>query len=330
MLWLEMSEDATHGGGSWGFTRSLWSPTTKKNAHGKWPFWENVLRVKAGDFVLHLCQDDEKSFVGFSVAATDGYKTHERPPAPGLWGYDNAFYRVPLRDFTPFVTHLPLHTVFAQHDAELRAYYAANREKPSGEKRSIFCVVQGGRLQCLNGAYLSEVDEELARLLLDLSPVAILEPRTPRILNGDIKTAVTHRTLLSRVGQSAFSEVVRTNYGHQCCFPGCTVTDDAFLVGAHIARWADDEQLRGHISNGLCLCLMHDKAFEIGEFSFSADLCVILNTQSHGHLSCWCSVNVAPFEGQRIRQAPILPSPDALAAHWERIGLAVVSTLSSV
>ncbi len=169
MLWLEMSRDVTHGGGSWRFTRSLWSPTHKLNNDGSmggmWPFWENLLKVQTGDVVLHLRQDKGTAFVGYSVAEANGFKTNERPPDPGPWAYDEYFYRVSLRDFVPFSTPIDLRTMFVRQDIVLRDYYERNKSKSKGQKKSLFYVVQSGRLQCQNGAYLSEVDNELFDIL---------------------------------------------------------------------------------------------------------------------------------------------------------------------
>ena len=169
MLWLEMSRDVTHGGGSWGFTRSLWSPTHKLNNDGsmggKWPFWENLLKVQTGDIVLHLRQDKGTAFVGYSVAEANGFKTKERPPEPGPWAYDDYFYRVSLRNFVPFPTPIDLRAMLVRQDIVLRDYYERNKSKSKGQKKSLFYVVQSGRLQCLNGAYLSEVDNELFDIL---------------------------------------------------------------------------------------------------------------------------------------------------------------------
>jgi hypothetical protein len=80
MLWLEMSRDEFHGGGSWAFGQSLWSPSRKTNG-ARWAFWETLLRVGADDPVLHLRgKGDDAAFVGFSTAATDGFETSDRPP----------------------------------------------------------------------------------------------------------------------------------------------------------------------------------------------------------------------------------------------------------
>lgn len=78
-----------------------------------------------------------------------------------------------------------------------------------------------------------------------------------------------------RTGQKGFSDNVCANYSNCCCFPNCFIDEHTFLIGAHIARWVDVEELRGDISNGLCLCLMHDKAFESGFFYAYKKTCVL-------------------------------------------------------
>ena len=51
--------------------------------------------------------------------------------------------------------------------------------------------------------------------------------------------------IMARVGQDAFSDKVRQNYGHRRCFPRCPIAEDSLLVGAHIARWSDAKHLPG-------------------------------------------------------------------------------------
>ena len=305
-----MSRDETHGGGEWSFGQALWSPSRKTNGN-KWAFWETVLGVQAGDPVLHLRgKGNEAAFVGFSTASTDGYETTERPPDPAEWGSAQTFYRARLQDFTPLDSPIPLREVFSKRDAELRAYYLSNRTAP--EKERLFYVVQAGRLQCLNGAYLSQVSVELARLLLD-EPMYSFHRSTHSLLR-ESDTGEQLRTLRTRIGQSEFSRRVRENYGTRCCFPGCDVAERTFLRGAHIARWADAPAMRGKISNGLCLCLMHDGAFEVGLFTVDLQYCVRVITQSP-----WSAKHLLPYHGYRLRLGGVLPSKEALRHHWSRI-----------
>lgn len=330
MLWLEMSRDFTHGGGSWGFTRSVWSPTRKQNSDGtlgtRWAHWENLLKVCAGDFVLHLRDDETRhgAFVGYSVAETDGYETAERPPEPGVWGYSPTFYRVPLTAFTPFPSPIELNAVFAAQDAAFRAYFEQNDRKQASERRSLFFVIQAGRLQRLNGGYLSEVDEALAELLLGPSvPKAGVPAPLPFI---GINTGERIQELRTRMGQREFADRVRANYGHRCCFPDCGVADGNFLIGSHIARWADVPALRGRLDNGLCFCLMHDKAFELGLFTVDGELRILVNRDAiRARTSRWGQTELIRCNGQPIRQGAIMPSREALQHHWNRVCIPVVS-----
>ncbi len=66
MIYLEMSRDETHGGGTWSFPNCVWAPTHKKGG-GAWPFWSKVFQVREGNTVLHLQGiTPHARFVGYS------------------------------------------------------------------------------------------------------------------------------------------------------------------------------------------------------------------------------------------------------------------------
>jgi hypothetical protein len=139
MTYLEMSRDEEHGGGTWAFTNCLWAPT-KKKAGTQWPFWKKVLEVREGDLVLHLRGVPPNAyFVGYSVAAGDGFQTSRRPPNPGEWGFAEAFYRADLTGFTPFHQPVNLSDVFSSRSAELSSYFDANKKQ--GTKKLIFFLL---------------------------------------------------------------------------------------------------------------------------------------------------------------------------------------------
>jgi putative restriction endonuclease len=95
-------------------------------------------------------------------------------------------------------------------------------------------------------------------------------------VEGIARTGSTLREVEQRIGHQAFSDNVKDNFNYNCCFPKCAVEGRNFLVSGHIARWADNEPLRGHTANGLCFCLMHDKAFEQGLFTLDENLKVVI------------------------------------------------------
>ncbi len=316
-MWLEMSRDEEHGGEGWSFTECLWSPTHKK-PKGRWAFYESLSKIRRGDLVMHLRGIRHAAqFVGFSIAASDGYKTIERPKILKEWGYAESFYRVDLSGFCLFQDPINLYSVFEQRAATLRDYFMANKSRSDHEH--LFYVIQSNRLQCLNGAYLSDFSSELAKIVLGPAFSGTAESNSPYTAVS-AKTGQQIAQILTRLGQNRFSENVRRNYSCKCCFPGCVIAEDRLLVGAHIARWSDAEPLRGETSNGLCLCLLHDRAFELGMFTLAKDYSVWVNPEKSSE-SFWAKEALIPCHGQRIKPGHIEPSIIALAHHWARVGL---------
>ena len=317
MTYLEMSRDADHGGGTWGFTNCLWAPT-KKEGGGNWPFWNKVSSVRKGDLVLHLSGVTPNAyFVGYSVAASDGFQTSRRPPNPGEWNYAEFFYRADLAGFTPFHQPVNLSNIFASRNLELNTYFDVNKSRKSN-KAHVFFVRQSGRLQCLNGAYLSDVDDELLIALFGEGK-ELVAPATGQSIVS-IETGFQISTIRSRLGQARFASLVKKLYGNACCFPGCTVSDARFLVGSHIARWSDNEHLRGNLGNGLCLCLMHDRAFEIGLFTLDQFHRVFVNPRERQSGSAIVK-ELLIHHGEHIRVSEIKPLDDALLEHWIRVDI---------
>lgn len=78
-----------------------------------------------------------------------------------------------------------------------------------------------------------------------------------------------------RVGHSKFSKDVKTNYEYTCAI--CGITETEFLVAGHISSWAEDPENRLNPKNGICLCSLHDKAFEHGYIGLSDEFKVIVN-----------------------------------------------------
>ncbi len=319
MLWLQMSRDEDVGGEEWDFKRCVWTPTRRRDGR-RWAYWDTIFRIESGDVVVHLRGTGvDAHFVGFSVASSNGFVTEARPPQPGPWGYASRFYKAMLKDFTAFATPLQLASVMQSRQAALRAYYARNRARPPEERRLLFYVIQSGKLQCLNGAYLTEVDDELARLILDASLLRGGH-QAPSSVIDEVDTQAQLETLRRRVRQKAFSDAVRENFEFRCAFPECDVAERAFLVGGHIARWTVDEARRHGVENGLALCLMHQRAFDLGLFTLDDDYRVFSLPERLSQ-SAWAEQHIAPFLGQPLRTGARLPARGALARQRERVGL---------
>lgn len=80
-----------------------------------------------------------------------------------------------------------------------------------------------------------------------------------------------------RQGHANFSKEVKQNYNYKCAV--CGITETEFLLAGHISGWAEDKKNRLNPSNGLCLCPLHDKAFEHGYISLDNAYKIIINTK---------------------------------------------------
>lgn len=284
----------------------LISPTKKANGT-KWKYWDNLLKIKEGELIFHLCgKDDKAEFVGFSTASSDGYITNKISDRN-----HNEHYIVELKDYTNFDMPINVHALFNLQEKMLREYYEHN--KNAKQKKTIFYVIQSDKLQCQNGAYVSELSIKLASIIFGADFTNRSTDKKLNIIN--VQTGTQLRSISIRRGQDKLSSNVKNNYNYKCCFPDCIVDHPNILVGGHIARWADQPELRGDMTNGICFCLAHDKAFEAGIFTLSKDYKVSINYKKLSG-SEWLEGILQPFDGQQIKIPPVSPS---LKMHWERI-----------
>lgn len=72
-----------------------------------------------------------------------------------------------------------------------------------------------------------------------------------------------------RVNQNFFRSTILASYNLKCCITGLSIPE--LLVSSHIVPWAKDEKNRLNPHNGLCLNSIHDKAFDRGYITITAD-----------------------------------------------------------
>jgi putative restriction endonuclease len=73
----------------------------------------------------------------------------------------------------------------------------------------------------------------------------------------------------ARVNQNFFRSAILASYENKCCITGISIPE--LLVASHIIPWSKDEKNRLNPHNGLCLNLMHDKAFDRGLITITED-----------------------------------------------------------
>ena len=161
--------------------------------------------------------------------------------------------------------------------------------------------------------YLSEVDEMLLAIILDETEVFGVEKSS---VDLSVPTSVAMRQIKTQIGHACFSNNVKNNYKNHCCFPECKISDRDFLVASHIARWADNSERRGDTSNGLCLCPIHDKAFELCYFSLDNNFCICV--EKRNDLRQIFKEYISRYIGMEISKGYVEPDREALAEHRKR------------
>ena len=85
------------------------------------------------------------------------------------------------------------------------------------------------------------------------------------LLEGKEKKAV----LKVRINQNFFREMILASYRSRCAV--CSLPKANLLIAAHIIPWSINILLRMNPRNGICMCVLHEKAFDKGLITISND-----------------------------------------------------------
>ena len=100
-----------------------------------------------------------------------------------------------------------------------------------------------------------------------------VDPYSKKIDEKDYGVDDEHgSTKIRGAAQRAFARTVKANYGGQCAITGLSKRE--YLVASHIVPWSQDQSIRLDPSNGICLSLIVDKAFEVGHLLIDDDFLV--------------------------------------------------------
>lgn len=118
------------------------------------------------------------------------------------------------------------------------------------------------------------------------------------------------RNVTIRIGQEFFRRAVLASYRKQCCI--CSLPITRLLIASHIVPWKERENTRLDPSNGLCLCTLHDAAFDSGLITVSDDYRVLIGLELKRNLHL---PSVERGFGVYLGQTLILP--DKFAPHLQ-------------
>lgn len=122
-----------------------------------------------------------------------------------------------------------------------------------------------------------------------------------------------------RLVQGFFRSAVLVSYDYQCAI--CNLALVELLTASHIVPWSHDVTRRADPRNGLCLCALHDRAFDHGMLTFdeSYRVCVSskLKKKSSNRMQ---QVAFVDCDGIKMTMPKrFAPDPVSIAYHRERI-----------
>jgi predicted restriction endonuclease len=128
-------------------------------------------------------------------------------------------------------------------------------------------------------------------------------------------------TVRVRLVQSFFRETVLSSYNFSCSM--CRLSIIKLLNASHIIPWSIEKKRRGDPTNGLSLCVLHDRAFDRGLISIDDKYRMILSkelkTEYRNNLYKVAFLNLG---GNKIMlPEKFKPDPIALAYHRQNIFL---------
>ncbi|RYZ91873.1 MAG: HNH endonuclease [Proteobacteria bacterium] len=121
-----------------------------------------------------------------------------------------------------------------------------------------------------------------------------------------------------RLHQAFFRRTVLASYDDSCC--ACGIDVPSLLTASHIVPWAKSDFLRTDPRNGLCLCALHDRAFDRGLLTVSEEGNLLASELLHKFKSEANHDYLLKFHGVPFRLPQrFAPNPDHLAWHRENI-----------
>jgi len=122
----------------------------------------------------------------------------------------------------------------------------------------------------------------------------------------------------SRINQNFFRKIVLVNFDEKCAL--CSLNLSSLLVASHIIPWSENKEHRLNPKNGLCLCSIHDKAFDLGLISFDNNLTILFSNEIQKMNTKIFIDYFGQFEGQELNiPKKFYPSLDFLEFHRENI-----------
>jgi putative restriction endonuclease len=118
-----------------------------------------------------------------------------------------------------------------------------------------------------------------------------------------------------RINQTFFRNTVLAAHDYQCCITGLPIVE--LLNASHIIPWSEDKVNRVNPRNGVCLNVLHDRAFDIGLITILPDFTVRVASRVKNSSSQDEAMQLLQrFDGSKIRlPSRFLPEKAFLVYH---------------
>lgn len=163
----------------------------------------------------------------------------------------------------------------------------------------------GGFLQMLEARFPATPQGDAAAEVAETDPDEV-EAFREKIAHKSFAVPDSTATVKTRgSAQKVFAEAVKTNYGYRCAITGIETRN--FLVASHIVPWSEDPSIRLDPTNGICLSLLVDRAFEKGHLLIEDDLTIRVDLDRVGDDQA-LRTQLEPYNGKQLN-APVKEGP---------------------
>jgi len=122
------------------------------------------------------------------------------------------------------------------------------------------------------------------------------------------------RLVRVRVNQRFFRSTVLTSYESRCCITG--LATPKLLSASHIAPWAKDHNNRMNPRNGLCLNLLHHRAFDEGLITITPEFRVRVSSSLATPTTGDANHTFFQSYNNQLARLPQRFLPDAMLLDW--------------
>lgn len=162
--------------------------------------------------------------------------------------------------------------------------------------------------------FQSDWDTEISKATDELGVIA---DTTAETLDEELPSPVDTTRITEveiRKKQHLFRRMVMSSYTGRCCMSG--LSEPSLLVASHIVPWNKSTENRLNPKNGLCLSVLHDKAFDRGLITVRPDYTIAVSSKIiRLHDDKFIQNTLVAYQGKNVA-LPEKFHPDPLFLDW--------------